>query len=347
MEYRPLGKSNIKVSALCLGTMTFGEQNSEKEAHEQCDMAFEYGVNFFDTAEMYPVPPMAESVHKTEMILGTWDKLKNQREKIILATKVAAPSEAMSYIRGGRMQLTKKNIREALEKSLQRLKTDYVDLYQVHWPERQTNFFGQLGYTEHHPETDGTDLLETLEGLDELVKEGKIRTLGISNETPWGTMRYLELAKTHNLPRVVSIQNPYNLLNRSFEVGLSEIAWREQVGLLAYSPMAFGVLSGKYLGGKKPDGARLTLWDRFSRYTGEKADKAVSRYVEIAKDHGLSPAQMSLAFVTSRGFVTSNIIGATKLSQLEENLKSADIFLSDEALSAINAVHQEFPNPCP
>lgn len=346
MEYRNLGKSEIKVSSICLGTMTFGQQNTQEQAHQQLDYSFDQGVNFVDTAEMYPVPPMEETYTKTEQIIGNWDKLHSQRDKIILATKAVSKSEAFPYVRDGRPLLDRKNLEAAVDASLERLKVDYIDLYQLHWPERQTNFFGQLGY-EHNPEDQSTSIEETLSVLGDIQKAGKVRHFGLSNDTPWGIMKNVELAENKNLPRVVSVQNPYSLLNRTFEVGLAEVAHREQVGLLAYSPMAFGVLSGKYLGGKKPAGARLTLWDRFSRYTNPRATKATEAYVALAQKYNIDPAQMSLAYVTSRSFVTSNIIGATTMEQLQANIASADLALPKELLAEIESVHQQNPNPAP
>lgn len=345
MEFRKLGQTDIDVSVICLGTMTWGEQNTEQEAHQQLDFALDRGVNFIDTAEMYPVPPMPETYTRTEEYIGRWDKLKTQRDKIVLATKVVGKADWAAYIRNGQACLNRENIRAALEASLKRLGTDYIDLYQLHWPDRSTNFFGQLGY--QHVEEDFTAIEETLAACDELVKEGKVRHFGLSNETPWGTMSYLSLSKAKDLTRMVSVQNPYSLLNRTYEVGMAEVSHREQCGLLAYSPLGFGVLSGKYLNNQHPENARLTLFDRFTRYTNPLAIKATEKYCEIAKKHGLSPAQMALAFVNSRPFLTSNIIGATKMDQLEENIASIDVKLSDEILSEIEAVHQEIPNPAP
>ena len=344
MKFKKLGQTDIDVSLICLGTMTWGEQNTPEEAYEQLDYAFDQGINFIDTAEMYPVPPKAETYTDTETIIGKWNKLHGQRDKIILATKVAGPMES-GYIRGGN-DLSSRHIKEALEGSLKRLKTDYVDLYQLHWPDRLTNFFGVRGFQNLNDEK-FTPFMETLETLDVLVKEGKIRHVGISNETPWGAMNYLNLAKAHNLPRMVSIQNPYSLLNRTFEVGLSEIALRENLGLLAYSPLGFGVLSGKYLGGASPQGARLTLFSRFSRYSNPQATKATEMYCDLAKDLGMSPAQLALAFVNSRSFMTSNIIGATNMNQLKENICSIEVELSPEALERIEAIHELIPNPSP
>ncbi|TVQ92424.1 MAG: NADP(H)-dependent aldo-keto reductase [Chromatiaceae bacterium] len=346
MQYRRLGNSNLEVSALCLGTMTFGEQNSEAEAFAQLDRAVAAGVNFIDTAEMYPVPPRAETYGQTETMIGNWLAARGQRERVILATKVAGPGDWLPYLRGGANRLDRPNIEAALEASLRRLQTDYVDLYQLHWPDRETNFFGRLGYTP--PAQDhSVPLAETLGVLADLVQAGKVRHIGLSNETPWGTMHALALAARDGLPRVQSIQNPYSLLNRTFEIGLAEIALREQCGLLAYSPLGFGVLSGKYLDGARPAGARLTRYQRFDRYSNPQAEQATAAYVEIARRHALDPAQMALAFVTSRHFVTANIIGATSLAQLEQNLASSELVLSAEVLAEIEAVHQTQPNPSP
>jgi aryl-alcohol dehydrogenase-like predicted oxidoreductase len=346
MRYRPLGPTDIRVSELCLGTMTFGEQNTEADAFMQLDRAVAAGVNFIDTAEMYPVPPRAETMGQTETHIGNWLASRGGRDRLILATKVAGPADWLPHIRGGTARLDRGNIEAALHESLRRLQTDYVDLYQLHWPDRSTNFFGKLGY-QHQAPDDSVPLEETLGVLDDLVRAGKIRHVGLSNETPWGTMHALSLAQTRGLPRVVSIQNPYSLLNRSFEVGLAEIAIREQCGLLAYSPLAFGMLSGKYRDGARPDGARLTLYARFDRYSNPQAVAATDRYLDIAERHGLDPAQMALAWVTSRPFVTSNIIGATTLAQLETNLASADVSLSDAVINEIEAAHREQPNPAP
>ncbi len=347
MEYRVLGRTGLKVSLICLGTMTWGQQNTEAEAHQQLDYALERGVNFIDAAEMYPVPPRQETQGRTEAYIGTWLAARKNRDKVIVATKVAGTSERLHWIRDGHLRFDRKNITQAVEDSLRRLQTDYIDLYQLHWPERETNCFGQLGY-HHDPKDNFTPLEETLAVLGELVQSGKVRHVGLSNETPWGTMRFLQLAEQTGLPRMVSIQNPYSLLNRSFEVGLSEIAIREQCGLLAYSPLAFGTLSGKYLDGQRPEGARLTVFSEFARYTSAPhALEAIRRYVEIARNHGLSPAQMALAFVNQQPFVTSNIIGATNLTQLQENIESAQVQLDPTVLQEIEAVHQVISNPCP
>jgi aryl-alcohol dehydrogenase-like predicted oxidoreductase len=346
MEYRPLGRTGLNVSTLCLGTMTFGEQNSEAEAHAQLDCALAAGINFIDTAEMYPVPPRAETQGHTEVFIGTWLKKHRRRNELIIASKVAGPAEWLNYLRGGQNRLDRHNILAAVEDSLRRLQTDVIDLYQVHWPDRETNFFGKLGY-KHPTEDTSIPVEETLRAMEELVTSGKVRHIGVSNETPWGLMQYLKLAEQAGLPRIASIQNPYNLLNRSFEVGLAEISHREDIGLLAYSPLGFGVLAGKYLGGAWPEGCRLTLHERFSRYSNPEGVKATEAYVKLAKEHDLNPAQMALAFVTSRPFVTANIIGATTLDQLNENLASIDLRLPDEVLEEIEAIHKRQPNPCP
>ena len=347
MQYRPLSNTGLEVSALCLGTMTFGEQNSEQEAFEQLDMALDAGVNFIDTAEMYSIPPRAETMGSTERIIGRWLQRRGCRDRVVLATKVAGPGgDWLSYIRGGGNHLDRSNIFTAVDDSLRRLQTDVIDLYQLHWPERPANYFGQLGY-EPASADDGTPLLETLQALGELVAAGKVRSVGISNETPWGVMRYLSLAESQDLPRMVSIQNPYSLLNRSYEVGLAEVSHREHVGLLAYSPLGFGVLSGKYLAGKSPAGARLTLYPDYDRYSNPQAQEATHDYVMLAREHGLDPAQMALAYVTSRPFVTSNIVGATTLEQLRSNLASIDVKLDEPLLTDIEAIHRRHPNPSP
>lgn len=346
MEYTKLGNTDIKVSRICLGTMTWGEQNTEAEAHEQLDFAVAAGINFIDTAELYPVAPKAETQGLTEQYIGSWLAKRNDRDKLIIASKVCARADWLPYLRDGKAQLDKKNITAALDASLQRLQTDYVDLYQVHWPERDTNFFGKLGYY-HAPEKDGVPIEETLVVLDELVQAGKIRTIGVSNETAWGCAEYLRVAREQDRPRIVSIQNPYNLLNRSFEVGLAEFAHREAVGLLAYSPLGFGVLSGKYLDDAKPAGTRLVIFDRFTRYTNPQAIAATEAYVKLAQDHELDPAQMALAYVNSRPFLTSNIIGATSMEQLRNNIDSSNIRLDKDVLRQIEAIHAKIPNPAP
>jgi aryl-alcohol dehydrogenase-like predicted oxidoreductase len=344
MEKRKLGNTDIDVSVICLGTMTWGEQNSEAEAHSQLDYAVERGINFIDTAEMYPVPPRRETQGRTEAYIGSWLRRRGRRDDLVIASKVAGPGDWMSHLRGG-PRLDRAHMTEALEDSLRRLGTEYLDVYQIHWPARPTNFFGHMGYT-HQEDAGATPIAETLEVLDHFVRQGKVRHVGISNETPWGAMQYLRLAERHSWPRIVSIQNPYNLLNRSFEVGLAEMAIREQAGLLAYSPLGFGVLTGKYLD-ESPANGRITLFPRFSRYTNEQGVAATRAYVGLARAHGLSPAQMALAFVNSRPFLTSNIIGATTLAQLEEDVASAELVLGDEVLEAIETIHTRHPNPCP
>ncbi|BAZ92952.1 aldo/keto reductase [Thiohalobacter thiocyanaticus] len=345
MHYRKLGHTDIDVSLICLGTMTFGEQNSERDAHEQLDRAVAAGVNFIDTAELYPVPPRGETQGRTEAYIGSWLARRGKRDDLVIASKVAGPTDWCPHIRGGSSHPDAANIEIALNDSLRRLQTDYIDLYQVHWPDRSANFFGKLGY--EYDASPSLPIEDTLEALACQVEAGKIRHIGISNETPWGTMRYLQLAEARGWPRIVSIQNPYSLLNRSFEIGLAEISQREDVGLLAYSPLGFGVLSGKYLDGARPEGARLSLFERFSRYSNPQGERATAAYVALARDHGLDPAQMALAYVNSRPFVTANIIGATRMEQLESNLGSADLTLSEEVLEGIEAIHQAHPNPCP
>ena len=346
MKYRRLGRTDLDVSVICLGTMTYGEQNSEAEAHEQLDYATHNGVNFIDTAEMYPVPPNEKTQGYTETFVGTWLKKRARRDDLIIATKVSGPG-MQTYLRDG-PRLQAKHIRAAVEDSLRRLQTDYIDLYQTHWPERDTNFFGKLDYV-HDAANDGTPVEETLRALEELVSAGKVRHIGVSNETPWGVAEHLRLADAQSLPRIVSVQNPYSLLNRTFEIGLAEFAMRDQAGLLAYSPLGFGVLSGKYLDGKKPDGARLSLavFEHFTRYSNDKAEEATKRYADIARAAGMTPAVLALAFVNTREFVTSNIIGATTMEQLKEDIDSINVELDDAVLEEIEAVHAAMPNPCP
>ena len=349
MEYRKLGRTDLEVSVIGLGTMTWGEQNTEAQAHEQIDYALSEGVNFLDVAEMYPVPPKPETQGRTEEYIGTWLAKTGRRKDVVIATKAAGPvrqAHQPNHIRGGETNHNRASLFSAVDGSLKRLQTDYIDLYQLHWPDRSTNTFGRLAY----PWIDGEETVaidETLSALAELVKSGKIRHIGVSNETPWGVAQFLAAAEKHNLPRIVSIQNPYSLVNRTFEIGLSEFSHREHVGLLAYSPMAFGTLSGKYLNGQRPAEGRITLYQRFTRYTKPEVETAVTGYVEIARKHGLSPAQMSLAFVNSRPFVTSNLIGATTIPQLKENIESINVTLSPEVLTEIEAVHTRQPNPAP
>ena len=344
MKYAQLGRTDIKVSEICLGTMTFGEQNTAEDGFAQLDYALDHGVNFIDTAEMYSVPPKPETYGATETIIGDWLAARSNRDKFILASKVVGPG--FDHIRDGNTAHTRANVTAAVEASLKRLKTDYIDLYQIHWPDRATNYFGKLGYV-HDDEASYTPQLETLETLNDMVKQGKIRAIGLSNETAWGAMHYLSLAEKHGLPRMASIQNPYNLLNRSYEVGLAEVSMREDCGLLAYSPLGFGALSGKYLDGAQPQGARLTLFPEYSRYTKPAGIAATQRYVQIARDHGLDPVSMALAFVNEQPFVTSNIIGATTMEQLKTNIASIDIVLNDDIRGALNEVHVEISNPSP
>ena len=350
MEYRKLGNTDIDVSLIGLGTMTWGEQNTEREAHEQIDYALDQGVNLIDAAEMYPVPPRPETQGATERYIGTWlAQHRSVREKIVLTTKIAGPARQPHnprHIRGAGNQFDRKNLTEALNDSLQRLQTEYVDLYQLHWPDRSTMTFGRGAYPWVEDEYT-VPIEETLSVLAEFVKQGKVRHIGVSNETPWGVAQFLRAAEKLGLPRIVSIQNPYSLLNRTFEAGLSEFSHRDGIGLLAYSPLGFGWLSGKYENGARPEGARITLFERFQRYSKPRAVQATSRYVELAKQHGLSPAQFALAFVNSRPFVTSNLIGATSLAQLKENIASVELQLSPEVLAEIDALHELQPNPAP
>ncbi len=346
MQYETLPQINEKVSKICLGTMTWGQQNDESEAHAQMDMALAQGVNFWDTAEMYPSPPAADKQGDTERHIGTWFAKNKQRDQVILASKISP----MSFLRGGNTRFNAQDISSAIDGNLERLQTDYIDLYQLHWPERQTNFFGQRGYTDEMSKQsleDLTPFLETIAALNDEIKKGRIRAYGLSNDTAWGLMRYLWEAEKNDLIAPITVQNPYSLLNRLYEVNMAEIAHRENVGLLAYSPLGFGVLSGKYLAGKRPTGARLTMYDRFQRYVNEEAINATEQYAKIAADAGLDMAQMALAFVNSRPFVTSNIIGATSTEQLQSNIDSADITLSSDVVEAIEAVHTRQPNPSP
>jgi len=346
MKYTRIPHTDIRISKICLGTMTWGRQNNEDEAHEQMDYALDQGVNFFDTAELYPIPAKKELYAVTEELIGNWFKKTGNRDRVVLASKIAGPGNAAKHIRND--GFSRESIIKAVESSLQRLQTDYLDLYQLHWPERNTNYFGQRGYNAHAVDVWDDNIHQVLETLRDLIKEGKIRHVGLSNETPWGTMRFLEESKVHqSLPRMKTIQNPYSLLNRLFEVGLSEISMREQIGLLAYSPLGFGVLSGKYLTDIPPRKARVTLFPNYNRYSGETAVQATEKYADLAKEHGLSLAQMALAFVNTRPFLTSNIIGATTMEQLKENIDSIDVSLSDEVLEGIEAIHKAIPNPAP
>ena len=346
MKFKKLSKTDIDVSLICLGTMTWGEQNSQEEAFEQMNYSVENGINFFDTAELYAVPPKAETYSKTETMIGNWFQEKKNRDQIILATKISGPG--LTWIRGGGMQYNQESISKAIEGSLKRLQTDYIDLYQLHWPERTTNFFSKLGYRHDQKEEEWNSFESILTILKKFVEQGKIRHIGLSNETPYGLTKYLNLSEALNLPRVVSVQNPYSLVNRTYEVGMAEISIRDQAGLLAYSPLGFGVLSGKYLNDQMPEGSRLKLFgNSFPRYQGTRTSKAVQEYFHIAKKHNLSLTQMSLAFVNQQEFVTSNIIGATTIDQLKENIDSVNIVLDQEVFKEINAVHHENPNPAP
>jgi len=346
MKYHKLGHTEIDVSVICLGTMTWGGQNSAEQAFEQMDYALSQGVNIFDTAELYAIPPSEETYGRTEEIIGKWLQARGMRDQVILASKIAGPGQDwIPHIRNGRTRFDRKHIAEALDASLRRLQTDYLDIYQLHWPERESNYFGILGFEPSDDEF--TPILETLEALSEQVKAGKIRYIGLSNETPWGVMQFLSMSEQHQLPRVVSVQNPYSLLNRSYEVGLAEVSWREQAGLLAYSPLGFGVLSGKYLGGAQPKGARLSLFPDYTRYSSEAAIAATEKYVALAKQHQLDPAQMALAYVNTRPFLTSTIIGATTMEQLKSNIDSVNVTLTAELMESIEVIHNEHPNPSP
>lgn len=346
MKYTTLPKLDDKVSKICLGTMTWGQQNTEAEAHEQMDFALSEGVNFWDTAEMYPSPPAQDKQGDTERFIGSWFAKTKKRNDVILASKISP----MGFLRDGKTRFNAKHISEAIDDNLERLKTDYIDVYQLHWPERQTNYFSTRGYTEDMAAQDLSGLtpfLETLEALNNEIKKGRIRAFGLSNDTAWGVMRYLWEAEKNGLEGPITVQNPYSLLNRLYEVSLAEISHRENIGLLAYSPLGFGVLSGKYLNGKKPVGARLTMYDRFQRYINKEAKWATEQYARIAQDAGLDMAQMALAFVNSRHFVTSNIIGATSIEQLKSNIDSVNLELTDDVLKAIDDVHTQQPNPSP
>jgi len=333
-----------EVSKICLGTMTWGQQNTEAEAHEQISYALDRGINMLDAAEMYPVPPRAETQGRTEEYIGTWFKKTGLRDKYILATKAAGPNPEFHYLRGG-PRFTREQLMEAVDGSLRRLQTDCIDLYQLHWPDRYTNFFGQRGY--FHREQPETPIDETLRALQELVAAGKIKTIGLSNETPWGTMKFLELADREGLPRVESIQNPYGLLNRTYEIAMAEVSHREDVGLLAYSPLGMGLLTGKYRHGARPEGSRMAVFERFTRYDGAETLEATEQYLQLADEHGLNPTHMALAFVNTRPFVLSNIIGATTMEQLKMNIDSLDVTLSKDVLKGIEAIQQRLPNPAP
>ena len=343
MEYNILPNSNIKVSKICLGTMTWGRQNNQQEAFDQMDYSIDKGVNFFDTAELYPVPATPDKYAITEEIIGNWFQQSKKRDKIILATKIAGPGDYTAHIR--KTGFKGNSIENALDGSLKRLKTDYIDLYQLHWPERITNTFGNRNY-QYFNDSWEDNFEFILEKLKELIKIGKIRHIGLSNENPWGIMKFLEYSK-QELPKMITVQNPYSLLNRLFEVGSSEICKRENVGLLAYSPLGFGILTGKYFNGNMPKNSRLDLFPTLKRYSNENSIKAAKLYDEVAKKHNLSLTHLSLSFVNDRPFVTSNIIGATNLEQLKENIESVNIKLSDEIISEINSINNKIPNPSP
>lgn len=345
MRYTTLQNTQIKISKIGLGTMTFGQQNTEADGHQQIDFALDQGINFIDVAEMYPVPAREGTYGDTEKIIGTWLKKNGRREEIVLATKIAGPNRGMEYVRED-LTFSKKNILLSIEKSLQRLQTDYIDLYQLHWPERKSNMFGQRGF-KFQDDAWEDNFQEVLTTFQECIAQGKIRAIGVSNETPWGTMRFLEESKMNNLPRIQTIQNPYSLLNRTFEVGLSEMCYHEKVGLLAYSPLGFGVLSGKFLEGQKHPDARITLFPNFSRYNSAQSTQATKLYRDIAHSHGLTLTELALGFVHQQPFVSSTIIGATTFKQLEENIKTHTVVLSNEILHEIDRVQELIPNPAP
>ena len=345
MNYKNLGNTDLKVSTICLGTMTWGEQNSQNEAFEQMDFALDQGVNFWDTAELYAIPPKKNTYGKTEEVIGNWFQESKKRDKVILATKVSGPG--LNWIRGGGNQYDEENLNKAVDESLKRLKTDYIDLYQLHWPERSSNFFGKLGY-QHDDKENWNKFEDILYSLDQIIKSGKIRYIGLSNETAWGLSKFLEISKIKNLPRMLSVQNPYSLLNRTYEIGLAEISIREKSGLLAYSPLAFGYLTGKYRNKKLPENSRMKLFgEKFVRYKTENGQLAIEKYYEIAKKYKLDFAQMSLKFCEVQPFVTSVIIGATTMDQLKINIESVDVNLEEDVIKEINEVQKIYPNPCP
>ncbi|MCH4822198.1 NADP(H)-dependent aldo-keto reductase [Gramella lutea] len=345
MEYTNLPNTDIKVSKICLGSMTWGQQNTEAEGHEQIDFALDKGVNFIDTAEMYSIPADPKTQGSTEKVIGSWLKKSGKRDRVVIASKVAGPSDMVSHIRPN-LGFHKEAIQDAVDKSLERMQTDYIDLYQLHWPERNANFFGQRGYVHQEDEEWEDNFREVLENLNDLVKKGKIRQIGLSNETPFGLMRFLEESRKHDLPRISTVQNPYNLLNRKDEVGLTEIYHRENVGLFPYSPLGMGTLSGKHLDGIK-ENTRLSLFPQYKRYSNANSVKATRAYKELADEHSLSLTHLALAFVNQQPFVTSNIIGATSMEQLKENIESIDVHLSQEILEGINEIHNNIPNPAP
>ena len=345
MNYKKLGNTDIDVSTICLGTMTWGEQNTQAEGFEQMDYALSQGVNFWDTAELYAIPPKESTYGKTEEVIGNWFEKTKKRSEVVLATKVSGPG--LDWIRGGGNQYDEKNLNDAVNGSLKRLKTDYIDLYQLHWPERKSNFFGRLGY-QHKDENDWNRFEDILNSFDKIIKSGKIRYVGLSNETAWGLSKFLEISKLNNLPRMMSVQNPYSLLNRSYEIGLAEVSIREKSGLLAYSPLAFGYLTGKYLNGKLPKDSRMKMFgNQFVRYKTNNGQLAVVKYNQIANKYGLNFAQMSLKFCELQPFMTSVIIGATTMDQLKTDIESVNINLSEEVINEINEVQKIYPNPCP
>ena len=345
MKYNKLPHTDIKVSEVCLGTMTFGQQNTQAEGHAQMDYALDKGINFFDTAEMYSVPAHKDTYGSTEKIIGTWFKSSGKREKVVLASKIAGPNPSFGYMRE-KLDFSPQSIEYALNHSLKRLQTDYIDLYQLHWPERKTNYFGQRGFKVQDDAWED-NIHQVLETLDGFIKQGKIKHIGVSNESAWGLMRFLEESKYHNLPRIATVQNPYSLLNRLFEGGSAEVCHREGVGLLAYSPLAFGVLSGKFLTGEDHHKARINLFPQYSRYSSEQCTQATRMYADIASKHGLTLTQLSLAFINHQSFVTSTIIGATTMGQLKENIEAFTINLSEDILQEIDAVQAIFPDPAP
>jgi aryl-alcohol dehydrogenase-like predicted oxidoreductase len=344
MKYTIIPNTNLSISKICLGTMTFGEQNTESEAHEQLDYAISRGINFIDTAEMYPIAARKETLGSTERFIGSWIKNRGKRDDLVIATKIAGPNRGMEYIRQP-LDFSAKSINEAVDLSLKNLQTDYIDLYQMHWPERVMNMFGKRGLTEIDTNWK-ENIAEVLSVYDKLIKAGKIRYIGVSNEAPWAVMKFISESEKHNLPRIVTIQNPYSLLNRLFEVGLTEVCMREKIGLMAYSPLGFGILSGKHLNGAQPN-SRIRLFPQFTRYTSENATKATKLYQELVHSQGLTLTQMALAFVQQQQFVMSTIIGATSLQQLKENIDTHEIVLSEEILKEIEKIHEMIPNPAP
>ena len=345
MKFKKLGNTDLDVSLICLGTMTWGTQNTEKEAFEQMDYSVGQGVNFFDTAEIYSVPPTSDSYGKTEVMIGNWFEKRKNRDKIILASKVAGPG--CDWIRGGGNNFDEKKIGEAIDGSLKRLKTDYIDLYQLHWPERSTNFFGRRDYSYNNKEGEWNSFENILDALGKYIKSGKIRYIGMSNETPYGLSRYLEISKNKGAPRMMSVQNPYSLVNRTYEIGMSEISIRQKCGLLVYYPLAAGALSGKYRNGEMPKNSRMALFKGWERHLNPLAMRAYDEYYKLAKDFNLTMVQLAQSFVNSRPFVTSNIIGATTMEQLKENIDSVNIDFTDEMMERVDKIHNENPNPSP